>query len=171
MSDTTSLEKLLVEWHRRASINKDAHYDAGSYFAKSNYSLGIPVIVLSAVVGTSVFATLEQQVDLWIKIVIGLINVSVAVLGSLQTFFGYAERVEKHRLAGAKYGSIARELEQAIVTGNIEDEKEFLDKLRERMDTLSQEAPQIPYEIWRRAEAWHAKTDSNELWTKIEQTK
>ena len=169
MSNITSLEKLLIEWHRRASTNKDAHYDAGKYFARLNQLLGIPVIVLSAIVGTSVFATLAQQVDLWIKIIIGVVNFSVAILGGLQTFFGYAERVEKHRLAGANYGAIARELEQVITTGKIEDETEFLNKLRERMDTLSSESPEIPHEIWRRPDEWHKNNDTNELWMKIAQ--
>jgi hypothetical protein len=164
MSNTPSLRSLLEEWHRRASINKNAHYDAGRYFAKLNHSLGIPVIVLSAIVGTSVFATLEQQVDLRIRIVFGLTNVAIAVLGSLQTFFGYAERVEKHRLAGAKYGSIARELEQVIASGDATTKRELLDRLREHMDSLSQESPQIPPKIWRRAETWFAEATSRKPW-------
>jgi hypothetical protein len=166
MSDTASLETLLEAWHRRASVAKNAHYDAGGHFAKLNHALGIPVIVLSAIVSTSVFATLEQQVDLRIKIIFGLINVVITVFGSLQTFFGYGERVEKHRLAGAKYASIARELEQVIATGNIMNEKEPLDRLRERMDTLSQESPQIPDEIWRRAEEAYTKLNPSKPWTK-----
>jgi hypothetical protein len=50
------------------------------------YLLGIPTIILSAGVGTAVFASLNKQaMGNSIKLVFGLISIMAAVLASLQT--------------------------------------------------------------------------------------
>jgi hypothetical protein len=68
---------------------------------------GIPAVVLSTVVSTSVFASLLKQPDPWLQITLGFASVAAALLASLQTFLSYSERAEKHRIAGAKYGALA----------------------------------------------------------------
>src|SRR2546421_2594241 len=98
-------ELLLTDWFRRARESQRTHYECGTRFSRFNYWLGIPTIILSTAVGTAVFASLEQQsVPAWIKIVIGLVSILAAVLASLQTFLGFAQRADKHRIAGAGYG-------------------------------------------------------------------
>lgn len=142
--------ELLNEWYRRVAVTQYAHYLSASHFGSRKYWLGIPAILLSTLVGTSVFATIEKQPDLWIRVAVGLASVAAALLASLQTFMGYAERAEKHRIAGARYGALGRELEQ-MSSSEIQHTPEAIATLRKRIDDLALEAPNNPLKIYRQA--------------------
>ncbi|MFC1979112.1 SLATT domain-containing protein [Chloroflexota bacterium] len=108
---------LLSHWLTNARRSQQAHYDAANRCAGRNYWFGIPVVILYAIVGTSVFATInEQDLGLWVHILVGLVSVSTAVLASLQTFLHFGESASKHRACGAEYGSIKREIQQILAT-------------------------------------------------------
>jgi hypothetical protein len=145
-----SQSDLLNEWYRRVAVTQYAHYLSANQYGALKLCLGVPAIFLAAVVGTSVFATIEKQPDLWIRVCVGLASVGAAVLTSLQTFLGYAERAEKHRVAGAKYGALGRELEQ-LRTSKQEHPPEAIADLRRRIDDLAIEAPNNPLRIYRQA--------------------
>jgi hypothetical protein len=117
--------------------------------------LGVPAIVLSTLVGTAVFASLQKQPELWLQISIGLASVLAAVLAGLQTFLGYTERAEKHRIAGAKYGALGRELEVLRASDQISNET--LEDIRKRLDVLALESPNNPLRIYRSDQARGAK--------------
>ncbi|HEX9937739.1 MAG TPA: SLATT domain-containing protein [Longimicrobium sp.] len=140
----------LREWYDRVSHTQRAHYRSADHFGRKSYALGIPVIALSTLVGTSVFATLQKQPSLWLQIAVGLASVVAAVLASLQTFLGWAARAEKHRIAGAKYGAVGRELEAMLESTNTPTDEQIA-KLREKLDTLALESPNNPLGIYRGA--------------------
>ena len=96
-----ALHIVLTDWYQRVTVTQRAHYGSADHFSRKSYWLGIPVIVLSTVVGTSVFAALQKQPGPGLQIALGLASVLAAVLASLQTFLGYSARAEKHRVAGA----------------------------------------------------------------------
>ena len=147
-------KELLEIWFRRSRESQFAHYEAAKYLSRRNYFLGIPVIVLTTIVGTSIFASFQEQNMIWLRIILGLVSVAAAVLSALQTFLRFQERAEKHRSAGASFGSIRREIEQLFI--DIENAKvmtQSLDAIRKRFDSLSKEAPEIPNSIWKKAES------------------
>lgn len=79
--------------------------------------LGIPATVISAIVGTAVFASLsESHPEKWMTIVVGLFSVLAAVLAALQTYLGFSERAEQHRKSAGRYGIIRRQLEELLAT-------------------------------------------------------
>lgn len=141
---------VLDEWYRRVAVTQVAHYLSADHFGARRYWLGIPAIVLSTLVGTSVFATIQKQPELWLQIVVGLASVAAALLASLQTFLGYSERAEKHRLAGAKYGALGRTLEQLRASETLPS-TEVIDGVRKRLDDLAIESPNNPLPIYRKA--------------------
>jgi hypothetical protein len=146
-----STEDLLQDWYRRARENQFAHYEAIKPLSSANYKLGVPVALLSAVVGTSIFATLQEETAIGFRIGAGIVSVLAAVLASLQTFLRLSERAEKHRTVGARYGALRRELEAAIAKGGPYEEK-LVDGLREKLDSISSEAPEIPDRVWKKIE-------------------
>ena len=147
----SSTEELLQDWYRRARENQFAHYEAIKPLSSGNYKLGIPVAILSGLVGTSIFATLETEADITLRIVIGIISILAAVLASLQTFLRLSERAEKHRAVAVRYGALRRELETAIAKGGPYQEK-LVEGLREKLDSISSEAPEIPDRVWKKIE-------------------
>jgi hypothetical protein len=156
--------KVLAEsWLKRLREAQFAHYEAAEVLSRTHTRLGLPVVILSTVVGSSVFASIaaDKVVPIIVKIVVGLISVAAAVLASLQTFLKLSERAEKHRAVAARYGAIRREVEQVLVFKEIEPKT--LDGIRSQIDALSGEAPEIPKRIFGRVEAYlerHDKPDS-----------
>jgi len=151
-------EELLRGWLLHAHKGRDRHDLAARRNNTYRYWLGVPTIVLSAVVGTSVFASLQTQVDASLKIVVGLISITSAVLASLQTFYNFASQAESHRVAGVKYKMLIRELEQVLTQplGQLPDQADYLNDLRKRMDDLEVEAPVVPEGIYHQVEERYA---------------
>lgn len=147
-----NINDLLWEWDTDLRVICHAHYDAAAETQKRYFRLGVPVIVLSTVVGTSVFATLNTDPHPWIRIVVGLVSITAAVLAALQTFLKHAERAEKHREAGAKYGAFLKEIEQvqALPVSDEDKFREWADSFRQRWNNFSEEAPTVPQKIWER---------------------
>ena len=88
-----------------------AHYLAADRAAGRHRALGVPVVVVTAVVSTSIFSSLaEDPPDRW-RIVVGVVAAAAAVLAALQTFFGFADAAARHRAAGAAYGGVRREVD------------------------------------------------------------
>jgi len=90
-------EDLLRRWLKRARESSFAHYAAENWLNKLHLTLGIPATIFAAVVGTAVFASLENSVTLWAKIAVGLFSIATAILSGLQTFLRFSEKAERHR--------------------------------------------------------------------------
>ena len=117
--------------------------------ALRNLWIGVPVIVIDAVVGTSAFASVAAElIPLWTKVAVGAASVLAAVLAALQTFFKFTERSERHKTFGAKFGAIRRELETLHASGRAAQEANFVNVLREKLDRLAEEAPPVPLKIF-----------------------
>ena len=154
---------LLRAWNDRAGATAETHYTIAARLGRLNVRLGIPVVVLTTFVGTSVFATLERHVDLSLKILIGTVSVLAAVLASLQTFLRFAERAEKHRAAAEEWSSIRREIAEMLALhpdylATRGDPKDYLDRLRRRMDRVAAQSPEMGDRAWSRAEERYGLT-------------
>ena len=147
----STTKDVLNDWYERVRVTQIAHYISADHFGKRKFSLGVPAVILSAFVGTAVFATLQKQPDLWLQITIGLASVAAAVLASLQIFLGYSERADKHRVAGAKYGALGRELEVLRSMDNVEIQ--IINELKKKLDDLAQESPNNPNSVYHKAGA------------------
>ena len=144
--------ELLDDWYRRARESQFAHYEAVKPLVRANYLLGIPVVILSTFVGTSVFATLQEEVEISTRIIVGSVSVLAAVLASLQTFLRLSERAEKYRAAAVRYGSLRRQIEVVISSGT-SDVPDPIKAIQEGLDSISSDAPEIPDKIWKRTES------------------
>lgn len=65
-------KQILDEWYRRVAVTQAAHYYSADHFGARKYWLGIPTVVLTTLVGTSVFATVQKQPEPWLQISVGL---------------------------------------------------------------------------------------------------
>jgi hypothetical protein len=153
---------LLAEWAKRNLTALDAHYDAAKHFARKHYWLGIPAIILAAVVGTSVFASLEKEVNSTVKIIVASCSILSAVLTGLQTFLNYNQRSEKHRTTASQYSSVKREIEQLLTLSEqqLEQNDKIITTLREKIDSIGRDAPSLPV-------GYHEKSIKNNYNRKI----
>ncbi|MBH3444858.1 DUF4231 domain-containing protein [Pseudomonas moraviensis] len=142
---------VLNEWYERSSVVAVGHYRAALRYARIHLALAIPTIILSAAVGTAVFATLQQQSCFWLQFVVGAMSVIAAILTALQSTLRYQELAEKHRGAGAKYNAIGREIELLRTYPEVNAEK--IEDLRARIDSLAFESPHIPQAVHQHMQA------------------
>lgn len=147
----TKLERVLEDWRLRAWAGQIAHYRVASHLRRYNVWLGLPVVILTTAVGTSLFATLNQRaVPLELRILVGGISLAAAVLAGAQTFFSFAQRADRHVIAADWYASIRRKIEQLQATPRRfrEDPKAFLDQIRKEMNSVGSQSPEIGEETW-----------------------
>lgn len=144
-----STDILVQEWFRRARRNQRIHYQCAEHFNKKNKLLGIPAIVISTLVGSAVFASIEHEASGAMKIVLGLLSIGAAVLASLQTFLSYSERAERHRITSARYASVRRQLE--LLAGNEYLPSSEIDNrlvaVQQALDSCAESAPHVPQAI------------------------
>lgn len=109
-------KQILSHWFTRSRIAQKTHLLTADRRLRRNRRLGIPVVILTTTVGTSVFASLAiTNPDVWAQILVGLTSICAAVLASLQTFLNLSEKSEQHRLAANRYSKIKHDIEIAIL--------------------------------------------------------
>ncbi|MDF0729540.1 SLATT domain-containing protein [Pseudomonas entomophila] len=137
-------EELLKRWHRSICQHQLEHELASRFYEKLNWKLGVPVVILSAVVGASIFATLKNSDWLWLNITAGFLSVLSVVLASLQTFLGFGDRASGHKTAADRFGELSKELQQVNACGVADgDLHAFIDSIRSRWDAIAREAPTL----------------------------
>ena len=146
-----AVEVLMTDWFRRARESQQIHYACANFFNSLHYYLGIPAILASTAVGTAVFASFQEEVVGYWRVVVGLVSILAAALAALQTFLNSPKRADDHRVTAARYGGIRRTLEMLKTfppdEANLRRE---LSGVKEAMDKLAETAPDVPARIkWR----------------------
>ncbi|MFY9824027.1 MAG: SLATT domain-containing protein [Thermoanaerobaculia bacterium] len=154
----SSERAILKQWMGSLDLAQTAHYKTATQYESRHYQIGVPVVVMSTVVGTTVFTSLDgsHQGSLAISISVAVVSISAAVLAAIQTFFGYSVRAERHRVAAGRFGVLKRKIERILHFPM--DEKEFkrlvLELVRD-WDELSKASPVVPQAIWERTCAYY----------------
>lgn len=143
-------EAMLDDWLRRARESQHTHYEAARYCVRLNSVFSIPVVLLTTAMGTSAFASIQKSVSDGWKIAFGILSILAAVFAAIQAHLKLVERSERHRRVAAGYGSVRREIEEALVLPVHERRHPagLLDGIRGSLDHLAQESPDIPTKIW-----------------------
>lgn len=158
--DPENPEELVKGWVLHAAKARRKHEEAARRLDRLRYWIGVPAIVISAIVGASVIASLEAQFGVWVTIAVGLGAILASMLASLQTFLAHAERAEKHRAAGVEYKAAVRELEerlaerrpQGAMSCDDEELRHWVETMRQHLDALERKAPIVPEGIHQRVE-------------------
>jgi hypothetical protein len=145
---TADHRKLLEDWRwvsRRANV---AHLRATDTFSTRFVRVGGAATVLAAVVSSTVFATLSNSVDAWVRLVAAILGLFSAALAGLNTFLRYGERVEMHRRAARLYGGIVRRIDELLTCGGDTDLRSAIEQIRAEIDAIDNNAPNVPDYIW-----------------------
>ncbi len=143
---------VIRNWRFRADRVQQAHYMAGRRYEHFHRYLGAPTAALMAIVGTTLFSNISEDasgLSVGVQVSIGLISVLAAVLSGLQTFLGFAELGEKHRIAGARYANLKQRLE-LLECYEGTDVQDKLAAIENDWTALREESPNLPQAIWQR---------------------
>jgi hypothetical protein len=135
---------LLEDWHVRATAARFGHQTCSAKTRRLYLRLGVPVVALTTLVGTSVFATFNETPSQLAKIIVGTVSILAAVLAAIQTFLNYGQLTERHRTAAARYASSRRTIEVALT----KHDTAAVDRIRKEMDKVGAESPQIGDKLW-----------------------
>ena len=87
-------------YRRNCEVISRAHYLSSDELRKRHLQLGIPVLIASTFVGTTIFGTLQSEPAIGWKIATGVISIGAALLAGLQTLLNFSERVENTNRQG-----------------------------------------------------------------------
>jgi hypothetical protein len=141
-------QRLLDEWHLRITTAQFGHQFQAERTRGWNLALGIPVVIATTIVGTAAFAAINNATTSngW-KIAAGVVSIFAAVLAALQTFFGFGDRSERHRIAATRYAATRRSIELALAR----HDTQAVDRIRVDMDRIGGPSPQIGHKRWDQA--------------------
>jgi hypothetical protein len=146
----TDAHRLLDEWHLRITTAQFGHQLQAERTRGWNLALGIPVVAATTVVGTSAFAAINNSgTNAGWKVAAGILSIFAAVLAALQTFLGFGDRSERHRIAATRYAAIRRSIELALARRDAQ----AIDRIRIDMDRIGGPSPQIGQKRWDQATA------------------
>jgi hypothetical protein len=147
--------QLLERWAARATAAQHAHYFLTSRLRRANLLVGIPVVALTAIVSTSLFATLasdQNHVPVGLQWAAAAISLLAGALAAVQTFLRLSQRAEQHMSAGDWFSAIRRDIEVLLAAPDEEREnpQDVLNALRRDLNTAIQKAPEIGEALWHR---------------------
>lgn len=148
---TPEVEQLLATWLKRMDACQHAYYLEAERLKRWHFWLGIPAVIFSTVVGTAVFATLENQaVAVPARVIVALVSIAAAVLAGLQTFLRLSESAAEHAHAADWYAAIKRDIEQVRALRREErgPAKASIDSLRKEMNKAGQKSPELRESLW-----------------------
>src|SRR6266542_2432449 len=143
---TPAIEELLRNWHGRVYAAQTAYYEVAERFRRRNYQMGIPVVIVSSLVGTAVFS------DVGNKWLVGSVSILAAILASLQTFLKFGENATLHGAAGDWFAAIRRDIEEvlALPPESRGKPKSCLDSIRKEMNKAGQKSPELGERLWKK---------------------
>jgi len=141
------------EYKRTVAVISRAHYIAWERATNRQRWLGVPVVMITAAVGSSIFATINNSPSLKWKIIAGIISLVASVLAALQTSFKYSEIADSHKSAGGSYASMRRRLDLFFLKFPPEstDRAAAVDEINEvikDLNDLAKRTPSIPDNLY-----------------------
>jgi hypothetical protein len=146
----THLEELISSEAEKALVLFWLHDQAEKRFSKFSTCITIPVIVLSTLAGTASIGSQTLFGDgAAAPIGIGIISISVGIMNTISSYFGWAKRAEGHRISGVNYSKLHRwiSIELALPRSQRVPAKHFLKEIRSQIDRFNETSPSIPPEI------------------------
>lgn len=117
--------------------------------------IGLAVVILTTVAGTTVFAELGKNTGTAAKITVGVITAVAAVLAAVKEHAAFGKSSATHLEAAAKYGAIHHHIEEKILDYECEAPSEAaLDKELEQLNRDESELNRTAIVLGGRAYDW-----------------
>lgn len=144
--------QLLLTWFDRTRASQHAHYDASKRKRRQHTAIGLLIMLLSVGTGAAALVLLNQTVGPEFYYALSGASAFAGVLAVLQTLLRTDERAEEHRRAGARYGALRREIEQALAVYDNSSSPAtaqigagIIDRIRKGMDEAASSAPNLKF--------------------------
>ena len=143
----SQIERIIAEEGERALCYSWLHGKSEKQYSRYNNYITLPTIVLSTIAGTASIGSQTLFNDATASSIgVGVISLTVGILNTVSTHFGWAKRAESHRLSGVNYSKIHRfiVIELSLPRDERIAAQDMLKVVREQLDRLQETSPQIP---------------------------
>ena len=133
--------------------NEQARYQCAKVYRRFHYWLGIPTVIITAAVSSSLFYLLEGSATPRQKLILAAISAVATILVSVQTFLEPSKLAEKNVDCGRGLYGLRMRLENFAATLESVQEEEaerFLAQTSDEMEKISAGVPEIPARIWKK---------------------
>ncbi len=145
-------EKILKKWADKGQCFKAMHERAYKKYWCLNAWFNIPVIILSTITGTGNFA-MEQfgAYAQYAALAFGGLNLFSAILSTIATYTGVAQKLESHRIAAVTWDKFSRKIQVELAKSRADrtPAKDFVNTCQESYDRLVEVSPIMPNDIIR----------------------
>ncbi len=144
-------KKVLLEgWHKGLRILQKGNFTAATYYGKLGKRFGVPVVITTSIVSSTIFATMGDSQYSEIQLAAGMFSILATVLSSLQTFLGYSERSSNHKEAAVGYGELRTEVQVLLASDltAITSLDARIESIRTRWSALDKGSPTLPNWIY-----------------------
>lgn len=155
---------LLTEWRNKATAASWMHDKSRAHFKFMNYSMMIPIIVLSTVTGAvqltgaSAPECAEDTIEVGgtrinvLQVVLGFMSISAAVMTGIYNFIKIGDLQAAHSFASFDFEKLAREIQTEVQLDDASDptyasKGTLLREIQDKYDRISERAPSIPGRI------------------------
>ena len=146
----TQIERILSEEGERALCYSWLHKHSQKRYTTLNNYITIPTIVLSTIAGTASIGSQTLFNDPAASSVgIGVLSLTVSVLNTLASHFGWAALKESHRMTSSAYSKIHRFIliELSLPRKERMEAQDMLKIVRDQLDRMQETSPQVPDQI------------------------
>ena len=125
------------------------HSAACDKYERLDSFYGVGSTVLTAVVGSTIFVTLQKTASEAIRVIAGLVAAVAAVASGIQTAAKYGQLAERYRQSSRHYATVARRIDEILtMPPDVGQLTGVLDQLRKTLDDAGAMAPNVPPRIW-----------------------
>lgn len=103
--------EVLDDWQQRVVAYQQAQYTEATSLSRRYYGVGLPVTVLAAVTGTTVFTNLDAEFSYSARLTVVVVSLVAAILSAVHTFYNFGARSEQCRSVSMQFGHIRREID------------------------------------------------------------
>ncbi|MFA5778778.1 MAG: SLATT domain-containing protein [Elusimicrobiota bacterium] len=126
---------------------KKKHYNARDRVATYNRNIGIAIVVLSAIMGTSVYSALSKSDILLAQIIIGIFILLNVILVALQNYLKFEKQALRYNVTADRYLWLMKEAQRLLAyhrDGNktIEEVQRELERLYQEVEDIHKDEPE-----------------------------
>lgn len=107
-------DRLLKHWHKESKRYQKLHYYASDYYRRWDNYIGIPKIIISTVVGTSMFATVNTAPNTMTQVAQASVVIFSAILSAIHQKLNYGSLSERHSQASSCYATVCMSIEKEL---------------------------------------------------------
>ena len=148
-------EKLLSEWADHSNCYHLLHEIARTKYEKLNLRYNLPMIILSALVGSiNMLTTRIEIINQYINstgpsFILGGISIAVAILGAVYEFFRIPFYLSEHTLYMKQWDKLARDIKMELSKSRDDriPKKHMIEYFKREYERLTELSPQLSQDV------------------------